>query len=101
MPNKNYINGRNFEYKVKKIWEEKGHFVVRSSGSHGKADLVALRGYEGAWMNSTFVYLIQCKATGKISKAEKDELGELANSLCCNGVLAYRDEKGKYTEEFL
>jgi len=32
---KQYIKGRRFEYRVKKYFEEKGYYVIRSAGSHG------------------------------------------------------------------
>ena len=35
-----YKKGANFERKVKKLFEEKGFTVVRSAGSHSKADLL-------------------------------------------------------------
>ena len=35
-----YRKGANFERKVKKLFEEKGFTVVRSAGSHSKADLL-------------------------------------------------------------
>lgn len=95
MPNKNYINGRNFEYKVKKIWEDQGYYVIRSAGSHGIADLVALD-FDGQY---TSVVLIQCKTRGVISKKDKEELLELCSHLGCRGYLAYRDEKGKFRED--
>lgn len=40
--NKNYQSGRNFEYKTKRIWEEKGYLCLRSAGSHGPFDVVAI-----------------------------------------------------------
>ena len=42
MVNKNYINGRAREYKIKKKFEEQGYIVLRTAGSHGFADLIAL-----------------------------------------------------------
>ena len=52
--NKNYVAGRNFEYKRKKWWEGLGYVVLRSSGSHGFADLTAIKPGYG-------VTFIQCK----------------------------------------
>jgi Holliday junction resolvase len=43
MPNKRYIAGRNFEYKVKKELEKMGYFVTRASASKGLFDLVAIK----------------------------------------------------------
>ena len=40
--NKQYIKGRDFEYRVKEHYEKEGYFVVRSAGSKGIADLVAI-----------------------------------------------------------
>ena len=57
MVNKNYIAGRRFEYKVKKYYENKGYTVLRTSGSHGFADLIAVRN-EGSLKRIVF---IQCK----------------------------------------
>lgn len=43
-PNKNYVQGRNFEYKRRKHYEHEKYHVIRASGSHGKFDLIALDG---------------------------------------------------------
>ncbi len=43
MPNRNYVNGANLERKIKKYLEESNFWVIRSAGSHGCADLVALK----------------------------------------------------------
>ncbi|MFZ8805960.1 MAG: hypothetical protein ACO2PO_23695 [Candidatus Calescibacterium sp.] len=43
MPNKRYIAGRQFEYKVKKELEKDGWTIIRSSGSKGLFDLVGVR----------------------------------------------------------
>jgi Holliday junction resolvase len=42
MGNRNYERGRAKEYRVKKQYEKLGCIVIRASGSHGFADLVAL-----------------------------------------------------------
>lgn len=55
MPNKNYISGRAFEYKVKKYLESHGHLVFRSAGSHSIADLISIS------MKLDRTVLIQCK----------------------------------------
>lgn len=38
----NYANGVLYERKLKKYLEDNNHYVIRASGSHGKADLIAL-----------------------------------------------------------
>ena len=40
MANKNYISGRNFEYRTKYFLEKIGYFVMRAHGSKGPFDLV-------------------------------------------------------------
>lgn len=62
MPNKNYLAGRRFEYKVKKDWEAEGWKVLRTAGSHGEFDLVAYR------QGRTTPVFIQCKRV----ESEKD-----------------------------
>ena len=42
MPNSNYRAGRAFEYAVKKTLERENYIVLRTAGSHGFADLVAI-----------------------------------------------------------
>jgi len=46
VPNKNYLTGRAYEYKAKKVLEEDGYTVIRAAGSHGLWDLIAVRGTE-------------------------------------------------------
>ena len=76
MVNKNYIAGRNFEYKVKKYYEKQGYTVLRTSGSHGFADLIAIRNFEVFLGNGFFIKsieFIQCK-NRKPTKKEIEEL---------------------------
>jgi len=42
MPNKRYISGRNFEYKVKQELEKLGWYVIRSAGSKSLFDLIGI-----------------------------------------------------------
>jgi len=46
----NYIRGRNFEYRVKKLLEKKGYIVFRTAGSHGLFDLIAVRHIKGYFL---------------------------------------------------
>ena len=54
MPNANYVRGTRFERQVMQEWTDKGYTVLRTAGSRGFADLVAIRGGEP-------VRFIQCK----------------------------------------
>jgi len=65
MPNKNYIAGRNLEYKTAKEWRDSGHLVLRTAGSHGPFDLVAVNNHRH---NVTF---IQCKRVETSSEAAR------------------------------
>ena len=65
MPNRNYLSGRRFEYKVKAAWEAEGWKVLRTAGSHGEFDLIAYRG------GKTTPVFIQCKRVTKEREADK------------------------------
>lgn len=75
MPNRNYQAGRRFEYRVKKHLEKNGWFVVRSAGSKGAFDLVAIK--HCSTTVGSDVALIQCKYGSKPSKKERDKLDEI------------------------
>jgi Holliday junction resolvase len=64
MPNKKYIKGANFERKIKKLYESYGYLVIRSSGSHGVADLVAFPPLSK--IDEWQPILMQCKNTTKV-----------------------------------
>ncbi len=78
MANKNYIAGRNFEYKVKKYYESKGFTVLRTSGSHGFADLIAVRNFQ-IYLSKVYfiktIEFIQCKNRKPLNK-EVEDLGK-------------------------
>ena len=61
MPNKNYISGRAFEYKVMKELRDMGFLVMRTAGSHGPFDIVAIT-------DAGYVSLIQCKRVNDYNK---------------------------------
>jgi HJR/Mrr/RecB family endonuclease len=71
MVNKNYLAGRRFEYKVKKYYENQGFTVLRTSGSHGFADLVAVKN------DARIIIFIQCK-NQKPTKQELKEFEEFS-----------------------
>jgi hypothetical protein len=43
MGNRNYLRGRAKEYQLKSDLEKKGYIVFRTAGSHGLADLIAVK----------------------------------------------------------
>ena len=67
MANKQYVKGRRYEYKVKKDYEALGYVVLRTAGSHGFADLIAIS------TATREVIFIQCK-TSKLTPKERDKI---------------------------
>ena len=55
MPNANYQKGRRKEYSLKKKFEREGFIVLRTAGSHGFADLIAID------RDARVIKFIQCK----------------------------------------
>ena len=87
MPNKRYVKGRNFEYRVKRYFEAKGYFVVRSAGSKGVFDLIAITDGE--------VIGIQCKKHGQVSKDELNRIIEVSKKYRIKPRIATVDEKNR------
>lgn len=88
MPNRNYINGANFERRVKKELEEQGWLCFRTAGSHGVADVIAIQG-------GRVPRLIQCKLTGKISRTDRSKLKEVANEAGAVPMICWREKEGR------
>lgn len=98
MVNKNYNRGRAFEYRVKKHLEGKGYFVVRSAGSKGAFDLVAITtGADEDWEEyEVWVILIQCKYGTMPSKKERMKLAEYQQTFNWASILiAYAKPREK------
>ena len=77
-----YRVGRQFEYRVRDIYKSKGYFVLRSPGSLGPVDLVAIRKGE--------VLLIQCKVAGYMRPKERSALLELSDPIGGKALCAAR-----------
>jgi len=89
-----YHKGRNFEYRVKKYLEKKGYFVVRSAGSHGIFDLIAIEKVgDNVGMYENFVYGIQCRVDSNVKKEEVEEMNRIYEKFGIIPILAYRDGK--------
>lgn len=67
MPNHNYANGANYERKIANKLRQKGYYVMRSSGSKGLFDLIAIDFRLGQ------IKLIQLK-NYKLSKGEFERI---------------------------
>ena len=74
MPNHNYANGANYERKIANRLREKGYYVMRSSGSKGIFDLIAIDFRLGQ------IKLIQLK-NYKLSRPEFERLRQDIKSL--------------------
>lgn len=78
-----YRLGYEFERRVAKALEEQGAvLVVRAGGSHGLADLVAF------WPKGLQPWLVQCKRTGRMSKADQARMVDLAGRAGCVALVA-------------
>lgn len=82
-----YSKGAKFENDVIKYLEKKGMYCIRSAGSKGIVDVIAMKKYYGI----TFVYLIQCKyGIATMNKQDKKKLVDLAKELDFFPVYVYR-----------
>lgn len=84
----NYRRGATFERQVAAALEVDGYRVIRAAGSHGKADLVALKPSQ--------VVLVQCKLSGPggVRPAEWNELFDLATGVNAVPIVAHRPKRG-------
>ena len=71
MTKTNYQKGADFERKVVKYFEELGYLAIRSAGSHGPFDVIAIPKRE---VCPGIPILIQAKRHGQITKEELDKL---------------------------
>lgn len=65
MPNANYLSGRRFEYERMDYYRQLGQTVMRTAGSHGPYDLIALDS------RRAIVTLVQCKVVTNVSAAKR------------------------------
>ena len=61
-----YEIGRRFEYKVAKQMRDAGYVVMRTAGSHGFYDLIAIRN-----ASPHVVVMVQCKTTQTYRQAKR------------------------------
>ena len=69
----NYDHGATLERSVKSCLQANGYFAVKSGGSKGPVDVVAIKRGE--------ILLVQCKTDGYLSPLERVELRKLALDL--------------------
>ena len=85
MSNLNYIKGRNFEYRIMDYLREKGYFCMRSSGSRGPFDIIAIPPSQGSTL------LIQAKYNGYLPKYELQQLKEIQKKIWGLVKIAYSE----------
>jgi Holliday junction resolvase len=91
MGNANRQRGDYFERQCRGALEAAGWVVVRSAGSLGPADLVAVRRNSE---DRPHVLLISCKVDGRASPAERARLLEVADQAAAEPLLASRPSRG-------
>jgi Holliday junction resolvase len=74
VPRSPYRKGVRYEYYVKQLLEEKGYLVVRTAGSHGPFDLVAID------KEKREILLVQVTKKKSIPSELKKELASLAGT---------------------
>jgi Holliday junction resolvase len=87
MPNKRRQAGDYFERRTRAALENAAYVVVRSAGSLGPADLVALKG-------GAPPMLISCKMSGHLPRQELVALLDVAQDAGAMPVLAQRHKPG-------
>lgn len=83
MSNKAYRKGYQFEIYVASYLRRNGFYVIRSAGSHGIYDLIAIRNGK--------VFGIQCKTNGRLLRKELTEIVKTAEKHGIIPFLAFRD----------
>jgi Holliday junction resolvase len=87
MTNAKYIKGRALEYRIATFFKRKGYFIIRAAGSHGVADLVAVK-------KNKKPLFIQVKAgTGTVDKDEHNALLGAALDAGAIPVIAYHPDR--------
>lgn len=117
--NRNYNNGRAFEYRTRDhLYEQGAVQVIRSAGSHTKIDLTAFFPHEvgtrpidnpsqlgpsilGMPVKIPCVWLVQCKRDGRITKAEREEVRRIAHEVGAQPYLAKIPDEGHGVEFIL
>ena len=76
MTNKRYVAGRAYEYRVKKKLEKEGWTVLRTAGSHGLFDIIAIAAptFDMRRLDTGRIKLIQAKSGKSKLRMVKDVL---------------------------
>ena len=94
--NNKYKNSARREVEIKKKLEEEGWFAVRSSGSHGIADVLALRPARGCTNPAHYqARFIQVKTSQKIKEAKTEVEAQDSSCGFINVEMHYYPVKNK------
>ena len=86
-----YDNGAALERRVRADLQKHGWFVVRSAGSRGEVDLLAIG------PDITDRAMIQCKRDGRMSIEDRRGLEALGDAFSALPILAYLDDGIQYS----
>lgn len=100
MPNRNYRLGTSFEHRVILALTKAGYHCVRSAGSHGVVDIVALLMDNGVGLYGWGHALVQCKRSGALPPLERKALLSVAARTGATPVLARMPPKKRTGIEF-
>ena len=87
MPNAQYNGGRKLEYEAMADLTGNGYILIRAAGSHGPADLVAVKPGE--------TLVIQCKRDGYVTPPERAKLILLAIWMGATPLVAWWRKDGR------
>jgi len=79
--------GIEFERRVLKTLREQGYYAVRSAGSFGTFDIIAVKQSE--------VLGVQCKMDGYLPPEEREEMVSVGEDYGIKPYLAYRRKEGR------
>jgi hypothetical protein len=92
--NKNYVKGRNLEYRTWAKYRKKDYLVFRQHGSKGIQDLTCVPSVRSGFKKILF---IQVKWNRRdMTKEQKSGLALFASYYGGVGILEYRDPKTKH-----
>jgi Holliday junction resolvase len=95
MPNRQYKRGRALEYLMKDKLEKQGYFVVRAAGSHGVADIMAIKSYSAGHE----ILFVSCKIPQYAPPAERRALVEAAVRCGAIPMMTVKDKAGTWKLE--
>ena len=82
-----YARGANFERRVCRWYEDVGYDTIRSAGSHGVVDVLAV--LNGVWIANTL------RLSNRWSAVEKEQFSDWCKRNRCVGRYVWRDKSNK------